>query len=147
ISALKHTANITDVLGMVGHSHRVTTILAERSHTWELSKLVRREDRPQFDFCYFDGGHTWDVTGFGFVLVNMLLKPGGWIIFDDLDWTIQKSLKSNPTRSKSYQEYGDDEKSAAGVRLVFETLVNDFGYRNVHEVSAFSWGVAQKPPA
>lgn len=145
--ALRLTPNINDVIELVGLRHRVTPVFADRSHTWELSKMIRQAPRPQFDFCYFDGGHTWDVTGFGFVLVNMLLKPGGWIIFDDLDWTIQKSVKSNPTRSKSYQEYGDDEKSAAGVRLVFETLVNEFEYRNVHEVSAFSWGVAQKPLA
>jgi len=145
ISALKHTPNINDVLGMVGLSHRVTTILAERSHTWELSKLVRREDRPQFDFCYFDGGHTWDVTGFGFVLVDMLLKPGGWIIFDDLDWTIAKSVKSTPRKEKMYRGYSDDERHTPGVRLVFETLVKDFGYTQMSEVRPFSWGVAQKP--
>jgi hypothetical protein len=29
----------------------------------------------------------WFVDGLAFFLVHRLLKPGGWIIFDDLDWT------------------------------------------------------------
>lgn len=144
-SALKHEPNIVDVLKMTGLSHRVTPVLADRSYTWELSKMIRSGERPQFEFCYFDGGHTWDATGFGFVLVDMLLKPGGWIIFDDLDWTIEKSLESSPHRESLYRRYGVDERTSPAVRLVFETLVGEFGYRNMSEISRFSWGVAQKP--
>lgn len=144
-TALDHEPNIDDVLQATALSHRVTRILAERSYTWELSKMIRSAERPQFDFCYFDGGHTWDATGFGFVLVDMLLKPGGWIIFDDLDWTIEKSLESSPHRRKMYRKYGADERTTPAVRLVFETLVKKSGYRNMSEVREFSWGVAQKP--
>jgi predicted O-methyltransferase YrrM len=144
-TALDHQPNIDDVLRMTGLSHRVTRVLSDRSYTWELLKMMRSTEPPQFDFCYFDGGHTWDATGFGFVLVDRLLKPGGWIIFDDLDWTIEKSLESSPQRESIYRKYGSDERTTPAVRLVFETLVKDFGYRNMKEVSEFSWGVAQKP--
>jgi len=144
-TALDHQPNIDDVLEMTGLSHRVTRIVADRSYTWELSKMLRAAEPQQFDFCYFDGGHTWDATGFGFILVDKLLKPGGWIIFDDLDWTIEKSLESSPDRGKMYRKYGADERTTPAVRLVFETLVKDFGYRNMREVGEFSWGVAQKP--
>ena len=144
-TALDHQPNIDDVLKMTGLSHRVTRVLSDRSYTWELLKMMRSTKPPQFDFCYFDGGHTWDATGFGFVLVDRLLKPGGWIIFDDLDWTIEKSLESSPQRESIYRKYGSDERTTPAVRLVFETLVKDFGYQNMNEVSAFSWGVAQKP--
>jgi len=144
-TALDHQPNIDDVLEMTGLSHRVTRIAADRSYTWELSKMLRAAELPQFDFCYFDGGHTWDATGFGFILVDKLLKPGGWIIFDDLDWTIEKSLESSPHRAKMYRKYGADERTTPAVRLVFETLVREFGYRNIREVGEFSWGVAQKP--
>ena len=144
-TALDHEPNIDDVLKTTGLSHRVTRVLSDRSYTWELLKMMRSAQPPQFEFCYFDGGHTWDATGFGFVLVDRLLKPGGWIIFDDLDWTIEKSLESSPQRENVYRKYGADERTTPAVRLVFETLVKDFGYRNMSEVSEFSWGVAQKP--
>lgn len=144
-SALEHRPNIHAVLEATGLAGRVTPVFADRSHTWELGKMVRKHPRPRFDFCYFDGGHTWDVTGFGFVLVDMLLEPGGWIIFDDLDWTIEASLASSPHREKSYRRYGEDERSFPGVRMVFETLVKEFGYGSMGEVERFSWGIARKP--
>ena len=143
-TALDHQPNIDGVLEMTGLSHRVTRVVADRSYTWELLKMSRRAQPPQFDFCYFDGGHTWDATGFGFVLVDRLLKPGGWIIFDDLDWTIEKSLESSPHMEKTYRKHGADERTTPAVRLVFETLVREFGYRNMSEIGEYSWGVAQK---
>jgi predicted O-methyltransferase YrrM len=143
--AQKYEPNISETLDSVGLSHRVTSIFAHRSHTWELGKLASEAPKQQFDMCYFDGGHTWDVTGFGFVLVDMLLRPGGWIVFDDLDWTITKSLKRNPSRAKSYRNYSQDEKDACGVRMVFELLAPSFGYKDLREDRTAGWGFARKP--
>ncbi len=106
-AAQEFEPNIFNTLERVGLSHRVTPIFAHRSHTWELCKMIQSGQGPRFDFCYFDGGHTWDVTGFGFVLVDLLLKPGGWILFDDLDWTIAHSLVRKtkvPGYAKSYDD-------------------------------------------
>jgi len=141
----KLSPNITEVLDNVDLAHRVTPTFSHRSYTWELGKMIRQSPRPQFDMCYFDGGHTWDMTGFGFFLVDMLLKPGGWIIFDDLNWTINKSLANAPQRARMYADYSEDEKEAQGVRLVFETITNHLGYSSMREVKKFSWGVARKP--
>jgi predicted O-methyltransferase YrrM len=143
-SARRHKPNIFDTLAKVGLTHRVTPSFAERSYTWELGKLIRRSPHPVFDLCYFDGGHTWDATGFGFTLVDMLLRPGGWIVFDDLDWTVNRYLELHPNRDKEFRAYGTDERAAAGVRMVFETLVPHFGYLNASE-NRFGWGLAQKP--
>lgn len=145
LSAKRRTPNIDATLESVQLAHRVTPIFAHRSYTWELGKLIRRAPRPQFDLCYFDGGHTWDETGLGFLLVDMLLKPGGWIVFDDLDWTINKSLTYAPGREKRFARYSDDEKAAAGVRMVFETIVPHLGYRPLSRADAPQWGFAQKP--
>lgn len=142
-NAKDRSPNIHENLELLGYSHLVTPIFAERSHTWELGRMIRQNPRPQFDLCYFDGGHTWDVTGFGFLLVDLLLKPGGWIVFDDLDWTIEKSSRANATNFKSYKHFGKDEREAPGVRMVFENLVPSRGYKNMHENRG--WGFAQKP--
>lgn len=146
-TARKMTPNIVGVLEQAGLSHRVTPIFAERSHTWELGKMIRAEQRPQFDLCYFDGGHTWDVTGFGFLLVDMLLRPGGWIIFDDLDWTISHTIARHPTTATVYKHFSKDEKAAPGVGLVFDHLVPYLGYTDLRKTRQFSWGIARKPLA
>jgi len=140
-SAKQKSPGIDDLLGELGLAHRVSPTFADRSYTWELGKLIKDGKRELFDFCYFDGGHTWDFTGFGFLLVDMLLKPGGWIIFDDLDWSLDKS----PGRKGDADQYGADEASAATVRMVFETIVPYLGYGSVSEKKKFHWGIARKP--
>jgi predicted O-methyltransferase YrrM len=137
--------NIHQVLDSLNLSHRVTPVFADRSYTWEMAKMIQRDPAPQFDFCYLDGGHTWDMTGFGFVLVDMLLKPGGWIVFDDLNWTIEKHISGDPeTREKSYRNYSADEKAAQGVRMVYELIAPRLDYTNFFEEKNFGWGFAQK---
>ena len=145
-SARRHEPNIEEVLESLDLSHRVTPVHAHRSFTWELCKLFEQDPRPAFDFCYIDGAHTWDGTGFSFLLVDLLLKPGGWVIFDDLDWSIDRSpaARKNP---EWYRAYSDEEKQARQVRKVWELLVPERGYVNYHERPEFHWGIAQKPPA
>lgn len=133
--------NIEGMLREMKLLHRVTPIYAKRSHTWELQRLISSPDRPAFDLCYFDGGHTWDVTGFGFLLVDMLLKPGGWIILDDLDWTLADKKGTPATATR----YDADELVTPGVRRVWELIVPHMGYENRFEHPTFKWGVAQKP--
>lgn len=144
-SARDKTPGIDDLLGALDLSHRVTPVWAERSYTWELGRLVRDGRRELYDFCYFDGGHTWDLTGFGFVLVDMLLRPGGWIIFDDLDWTIEKSISKREGRESAYAKYSEDELRAKNVRMVFDTIVPHLGYGSRTEERKLRWGIARKP--
>lgn len=147
MSAKDKSPDIEELLGALGLTHRVTPLWAERSYTWELGRMVRDGRRALFDFCYFDGGHTWDPTGFGFVLVDMLLKPGGWIIFDDLDWTIEKSIARSEGRASAYARFSEDERQARNVRMVFETIVPHLGYDSLSEEPRFHWGIARKPSA
>lgn len=139
----KFEPNIETVLSTLGLSHRVTPVYAPRSYTWELAKMIRSEPRPQFDLCYLDGGHTWEDTGFGFVLVDMLLRPGGWIIFDDLPWTMQAHGK--PT--KRLRQATEDERTTPAVGLVFDLLVPHLGYTDLKTVHDGWWGIARKPVA
>ena len=140
--AVKRDPPYSEVLQSLGLSHRVTPILAHRSFTWELCKMLERKPRPRFDFCYFDGGHLWDPTGFAFLLVDMLLRPGAVVVFDDLDWTIEDSVKNG---RKPPLGYGDEEMAAKQVRKVWEILVPERGYTDLQEMKGFQWGVAKKP--
>ena len=136
--------NIDTVLETMGLSHRVTPIYCFRSYTWELQRLINAQFRPQFDMCYFDGGHNWDTTGFGVLLVDMLLRPGGLLLLDDMEWSIAGSPyhRKNPKRSAMFSP---DERTAKPVRLVWETILPHLGYEYIREHKEHQWGVARKP--
>lgn len=143
--ARKHRPNIEEVLAELGLTHRVTAVFAERSYTWEMARLIRAKPRPQFDLCYFDGGHTWDQTGFGFLLVDMLLRPGGLIVFDDLTWTIEAAIGQRTNVPKYWRVSSDDERKTPGVKLVFDLLVPHLGYTDIRTANEGRWGIARKP--
>lgn len=134
------TPYIHDILGALALSHRATVIVEERSFTMALLAMLEANPRPQFDLCYFDGAHNWDGTGFAFLLVDKLLRPGGWAVFDDLDWTMDNS----PAGEQAYAQHPERERKMKQVRKVWEILVPDAGYVNCSE-TPFGWGVAQKP--
>jgi predicted O-methyltransferase YrrM len=71
--------------------HRIELVYEPTSYTWFLHRQLREQLRdgviePRYDFCFLDGAHTWNVDGFAFTLVDLLLRPGGTILFDDLRW-------------------------------------------------------------
>lgn len=140
-SAVERDPNIHQLLEKTGLTKRVTPVFAEASFTWELMKLLEQDPRPRFDFVYLDGGHTWDVTGFAYFLVDQLLEPGGWLLFDDLDWTIAKAAKQRELpRARRLPE---EQRTTAQVRKVFELLVRpNPQYVEVHEDG--NWGWARK---
>lgn len=143
-SAKGHEPNIFSLLETTGLSHRVTPLFAYRSYTWELQKLIADPNRPTFDFCYFDGGHTWDNTGFGVLLVDMLLEPGGLLLLDDIHWSIAQSpyFMKNTSRSA---EFSDDEKEAKPVHLVWDTILPHLGYQHERIFEDQGWALARKP--
>jgi predicted O-methyltransferase YrrM len=141
---LKHSPNINDILHDLGLTHRVEVLLHQRSFTMTLMEMLQRRPKPEFDFCYFDGAHTWDGTGFCFLLVDLMLKPGAWVIFDDLDWTVGGSIRSHPQRAKHFTSWTEEEKEMKQVRKVFDILTRELGYINISE-PGYHWGVAQKP--
>ena len=143
-SAANHEPNIETLLEKTNLSHRVTPYYCKRSYTWELQRLISAPERPQFDFCYFDGWHTWDTSGFGVILIDMLLRPGGLILLDDMNWSIARSphYQKNPKLS---QRYDEDEKTSQPVRLIWDTVLKHFGYEHVREYPSENWGLARKP--
>ena len=108
--------------------------------------MLSASPRPRFDLCYFDGGHVWDETGFGFVLVDRLLRPGGVIVFDDLDWSVDRS-PAYRRKPKLAARFSPDEAKAKTVRLVWDLLLPEFGYEKIQEIEEIGWGVARKPTA
>ena len=135
LSAKQRRPNIEDLLGRCDLLDHVEFHYEATSYNWRLMDFI--EAGRRFDFCYIDGGHDWYNTGFAFFLVDKLLEPGGWILFDDLDWTMEHlALPSIATRSL-------DERRTPQVRKVWELLVQQHpSYGNFREQRR--WGFAQK---
>ena len=147
-----HEPNIEMLLGRVGLKDKVTIFYEPRSYTWRLMKMLEESLEPRFDFCYIDGAHNWFVDGFTFFLVDKLLVKGGWIMFDDIDWTYALSPTLKDT--ENVKNMSQDEREEPQVRKVYELLVKthpdygDFmvrdGWGYAHKISSGSSGVQRE---
>lgn len=141
LNAKDNQPNVEQLLTSLGLRDRVSVFYEPTSYTWRMMKMLREDATPRFDFCYLDGAHSWFVDGFAFFLVDRLLKPGGWILFDDLDWTYEGSPALRD--SERVQSMPDEEKSAEQVQAIYDLLVKT--HPNYGEFSRISsWGLAQK---
>jgi predicted O-methyltransferase YrrM len=125
-----------DLVQEAGLSGRVTLVHEETSYTWFLHDTLRSqlkadgEVEPKYDFVYIDGAHSWDVDALAFALVDRLLVPGGWILFDDLTWVFDARWPNVP----------DYQRSLAQVREVWELLVLTHpGYDEFHSDGHWAW--------
>ena len=141
LSAKHNKPNIEELLSRVGEPERVDIFYEPTSYTWRLMRLLEEDPTPRFDLCYLDGAHDWFVDGFAFFLVNRLLRPNGWIIFDDLDWTYAGSPALGHT--DRVQQMPEDERTTPQVRRVYDLLVKtDPNYHNFRVEG--DWAFAQK---
>jgi hypothetical protein len=46
---------------------------------------------PIFDYCFLDGAHTFSIDALNFFLCDKLTRIGGFIDFDDYNWTLRGS--------------------------------------------------------
>lgn len=138
-SALELSPRARDVVARAGLAHRVSLEIDPDSYIWWLRRRMRecvRDGRvqPAFDFVFLDGAHTWDVDGFAFALVDRLLAPGGWLLFDDLDWTPRGPMLAQVPR---------DVRALSHVGEIWELLVEtDASYDELRTDGA--WGYAHK---
>jgi predicted O-methyltransferase YrrM len=102
--------------------------IADSSYTWWLKeRLAECTDadgctEPFYDFCFLDGAHNWTIDGLAVVLVERLLKPGAWLLLDDLDW-IYRSDPHGMRQRGVFFPLSDAERAQPHIRDVFELLV------------------------
>lgn len=115
------------------------------SYSWKLSKLllecrILRVD-GLFDFVFLDGAHAFHHDAPAALALKDLLKPGGYLLFDDYDWTFKISPTMNPdVNPEIAEQYSDDQIAAPHVRLICDVFFDadpqfqqvDIGYKN-HE--------------
>ncbi|MEQ6332234.1 class I SAM-dependent methyltransferase [Sphingobium sp. MK2] len=130
---------------IVGNSRRTFD-----SYGWTLAMLTRRAriDRPEgmFDFIYLDGGHLYQYDTLAAICCKELLKPGGYLLLDDYDWTIAKSPTMRPSHNPSVlADYSEEQIELSHVEMICSLLLDPdagfeqipLGYRDVEHRRAY----------
>ncbi len=125
-SALLRKPDIFELLKTCDLETFVSPVFADSSYNWELMKLIKQQTKdgvcaPLFDFCYIDGAHNFEIDNSAFFLVDKLLKPGGFIIFDDVNWTYASSAGLKD--SEWVINMGVDEKTTPHIKALVELVV------------------------
>jgi predicted O-methyltransferase YrrM len=111
------------------------------SYTWRLRAFLRMDPPPEFDLIYLDGGHLWEPDALAFVLAEQMLRPGGMLIFDDLNWTFGQS--PHWSDAEAVRNMPADERDTPHVREIFDLLVKP--HPNIAKTfENSSWGFAIK---
>jgi predicted O-methyltransferase YrrM len=127
LKATEFSPSAEEQLESCGLSHLVDVIRMQTGYSWFLHDEIRRrttagECHPKYDLCIIDGPKNWTIDGGAFFLVDKLLRPGGWIIFDDYDWTYAGQPRS-ATDGITHRELSEAERMTPQIREVFELLV------------------------
>ena len=132
--------SIHDLLSEFNLHQYVETVISAEGYIWDLANRIKENPENKFDFCYIDGGHTFESTGLGFVLVNILMKQGGHIVLDDVKWTINNS----PALFNFYKNLTDTQRNANGVEMVCDIIIPSLGYELVDRNVGLNWAVYKK---
>ena len=143
-TARRRNPDIHTVLQMAAvPQHLVDIYFEPTSYNWRMMRFLEQGLGGTFDFIYLDGAHTWAVDALAFYLGSLLLRAGGWILFDDLRWTLAGSSIADQPWVK---ELPRDQRETAQVRKIWELLVKqhpDFD----QFIERDNWGYARKATA
>lgn len=142
---------IETTLERLGLNSRVKIKREVNSYNWFLKKQIetQTEDgvcKPCYDFIFIDGAKNWTIDGLAFFLSDKLLRPGGWILFDDYSWRYADAMARGKTRSDGVtnRELSDDQIAEANIAAVFNLLVAQHPAYDELKVQDNSWAWAHK---
>jgi predicted O-methyltransferase YrrM len=139
-----------ETLARAGVADRVDVVREFSSYTWWLRERVReRSDQhgnviPLYDFVYLDGSKNFTVDGLAVVLIEKLLRPGGWLLMDDLYWTYGDDRTE--TDGVVHRELSSDERRTPHLREVFDVIVRQHPSFTETKIQDEWWGWARKAP-
>jgi predicted O-methyltransferase YrrM len=142
------------VIEKAGLAHIVDNVrVPDSSYTWWLKERIAARStaagdcEPEFDFCYLDGAHNWTIDGFAALLVEKLLRPQGWLLLDDLNWSYA-SYSGSYERGQSPEQLflSPSEIAEPHMKLVYDLIVRQHPSFTEFRVENANWGWARKAP-
>jgi predicted O-methyltransferase YrrM len=119
VAARDRVPNVEHLLGLTDLARLVKIYYEPTSFNWRLMRLLEEDRYESFDFCYINVAHSWYEAGLAFSLAERLVKPGGWVVFNDLAYTFRESSNKNEPRVRRMPQ---DEQSIPQVERVFTLL-------------------------
>ena len=141
-----------EVLEKAGLSSRVTLDKRFSTYTWFLkTEIEKRLDtagsvQPEDDFIFLDGSKNWSADGLAVVLSERLLRPGGWLLLDDLGWNYEKHCEAPRHYEIEIAKLSDEERIQPHLRAVFDLLIRTNPAFDQFVVQDHWWGWARKSP-
>lgn len=142
--------NLEALLERTGLGPRVNIHREPNSYTWFLKKKIEECTdaagvcAPCYDFAFIDGAKNWTIDGLAFFLVDKLLRPGGWILFDDYKWSYGKHEGREVSDGITIRSLSDAERTEPHVERIFRLLVMQHPAYANFEVQDDWWAWAQK---
>ncbi len=128
-------------LKALGLRQYATLFYERETYNWRLRAFLHMDPRPEFDLVYLDGAHLFEPDALAFLLAERMLAPGGYMIFDDLNWTLERS--EFHSAQPEVRALPEDIRATPHVREVFELLAKP--HPNIALTWENSgWGFAQK---
>jgi len=92
------------------------------SYHWSLAKMLDATRHPIFDYAYLDGSHLLLHDLPAFVILDKLVKLGGFIEFDDYEWKFENSTWMKNIR---HQYITDEHAAVPNVKMLVDIFVKD----------------------
>ncbi len=141
-----------EVIDGSGLAHRITLDKRFSTYTWFLKAELESclDDsggvRPKYDFIFLDGAKYWSTDGLAVVLIEKLLRPGGWLLLDDLGWTYDKDTHQERHYEIEVAKLSEQERTEPHLRAVFDLLIQPNEAFDEFLIEDDWWGWARKSP-
>jgi predicted O-methyltransferase YrrM len=140
-----------ETLARAGLADLVTLDRRFSTYTWFLKDELQAATvdgvvRPRYDLIFLDGAKNWSTDGLAVLLAEKLLRPGGWLLLDDLGWTYEKFVKGKNVHYEiDVTKLSEPERTQPHLRAVFDLLVRPNPAFDECRDDGW-WGWARKAP-
>jgi predicted O-methyltransferase YrrM len=140
-----------ELMERLGLDHLVTVDRGSSTYTWFLKEKIEEcsdeagNCTPVYDFVYLDGAKDWTIDGLAVFLIEKVLRNGGWLLMDDLDWTFS-SWQADKVGVVEKQAMSTAELNEPHLRAVFELIVKQHPAFTDMRIQDGWWGWARKAP-
>jgi predicted O-methyltransferase YrrM len=120
----RRPVGVAELAELTGLTQYVRGIELKAGYNWFLLGALREQTRgavcePCYDFCFLDGAHLWEPDALATLLATKLLRPGGWLLMDDLHF----KPRSIPGWERIFSDASNDELNTSQVGMVFDLVV------------------------
>jgi len=96
------------------------------SYVWSLAKIYLEAHTQSnavelFDAVYLDGAHTFPVDAPAACLLKEMVKIGGYLVFDDVKWSLASSPTMNTPAVRA--QYSDEQMDARHVEMIVDVFM------------------------